>query len=124
MSTPKKCIDLLPTMLAEMPAYETDIRRVLKWLDENPDQVPGRTITESELGEVVRTHESIRDLVGMLGFTIVEDSEPTTSQHIFADLDELNGDGFLIRDRHKEKIAHHLADLGWVKAPEAGGDDE
>ena len=36
--------DLEPTMAGE--AY---IRNSLRWLDRNPDQVPGRTITESEL---------------------------------------------------------------------------
>lgn len=44
------------------------------------DQVPGRTITESEFQEVVRSHKSIRDLVKMLGITVTPDPEPTNAE--------------------------------------------
>ena len=33
---------------------------VLEWLDRHPDQVPGRTITESEFNAAVAMHESNR----------------------------------------------------------------
>ena len=38
------------------------------------------------------------------------------------DLDELNGDGFLIHHRHKEMIANLLIERGWVKTLEANDD--
>lgn len=43
---PKRYIDLANQVFAETnAAYLADVREVLRWLDRNPDQVPGRTIT-------------------------------------------------------------------------------
>lgn len=91
----------------------------LRYLDSHPDQVPGRTITESELSEITRTHESIRDLVNLLGITIVPDSEPTNFEKLtiylgLHDLDALTNDGVT-------EFARQL-DADGVKAP--GESDE
>lgn len=91
----------------------------LRYLDSHPDQVPGRTITESELGEVTRTHESIRDLVNLLGITIAPDPEPTEAEKLSDDLAKWTGD---IETCVGLGLASWLADKGWAKAP--GGDDE
>ena len=62
-------------------AYWDEILAVLRWLDEHPDQVPGRTITESEFHEVADAHRNgglgWRDLADSLGITVVPDPEPT-----------------------------------------------
>lgn len=80
----------------------------------------GRRITESEARERL-ANEGIafavifNQALRWAGVKIHPDPEPTNAQKILADLDGLNGDGFLIHDRHKAKIASHLANLGWAK---------
>lgn len=104
-----------------------ETRYALHWLDENPSRRPGLTLTENELvaavdrtnSEDMNEYQKARTLLFHLGYTIT-DPEPTSSQQMFADLEELTGDGFLLHGRHLEKIARHLTGLGWTKA--AGGD--
>lgn len=95
------------------------IRSTLSWLDDHPGQVPGRTITESELGDLARTHESIRHLVGMLGITVIPDPEPTNFEKltIYLGLHDLDA----ITQAGVADFARQL-DADGVKAP--GGDDE
>ncbi|VEW13537.1 Uncharacterised protein [Brevibacterium casei] len=83
-----------------------------------------RTITVSEISKAFGTEYVAwaRLCLARIGVTVVPDPEPTNSQQMFADLEELTGDGFLLRDRHLEKIAKHLTDLGWTKTPEANDD--
>ncbi|ASZ73369.1 hypothetical protein SEA_LUCKYBARNES_52 [Brevibacterium phage LuckyBarnes] len=104
----------------------TGIEWTLEWLDEHPDQVPGRTITQSRYA----SEKKDRSLTYMQGFhsamvefggAVVPDPEPTDSQQMFVDLEGMTGDGFLLQGRHLEKIAKYLTDLGWTKAP--GGDN-
>lgn len=115
-TTPSKYIDLTDRIarddLMERAPGIAYVRDTLEWLDRNPDQVPGRTITESELSEVARTHESIRDLVSLLGIKVVPDPEPTNAEKLAADLRE-------IWDGHQSMndVAQWLNDNGWVKAP-------
>lgn len=61
------------------------IRSVLNWLDEHPDQVPGRTITESEFQELmedVTTSYQVGFTDGLYraGGRVVPDPEPTNSE--------------------------------------------
>lgn len=98
---------------------------VLRWLDEHPDQAPGRTITESEMARECGIYgDSYRTGFSAAGGRIVPDPEP--------DPEDVRRLGEAL-----EKAAHTPA-LGWnswaelaryameqgVKAPEAGGDDE
>ena len=64
------------------------IECALRWLDEHPDQVPGRTLTRSDMVEAFgeeyagwATHRLAR-----IGYTIVPDPEPEpTNADILAD---------------------------------------
>ncbi len=93
-------------------------REVLAWLDEHPDQVPGRTITESELYQVqihcgfsgtdTRVNSVLRDL----RITVVPDPEPTNAEKLETALLEA-WDGH----RSMSDVAD-LLDLKGVRAPE------
>ena len=87
----EKYIDLASRISNESGAYhlrDTIIEGVLEWLDEHPDQVPGRTITESEAwdiagrtfhrwGSVEELASHLRGTFRQLGITVVPDPEPT-----------------------------------------------
>lgn len=53
-----------------------------------PDQVPGRTITESELREYVEEiwdyvdHEGVKELAGWCGANVIPDPKPTNAESI------------------------------------------
>ena len=78
------------------------------------------TITESELRETIMggsgfadaTRAGVTASLSRLGIEVVPDPEPTNAELLARDLDELNGDGFLIRNRHKELIANLLLERG------------
>lgn len=63
-------------------------REALEWLDSHPDQVPGRTITESELREYVEEiwdyvdHEGVKELAGWCGANVIPDPKPTNTESI------------------------------------------
>lgn len=119
-----KFIDLEPQVSAYYGTTPGQERRAgicdaLRYLDSHPERVRGRTITESELGEVTRTHESIRDLVNLLDITIVPDPEPTNVEKLKGDLSKWTGD---IETCVGLGLADHLASQGWTKVP--GGDDD
>lgn len=61
--------------------YRIEIAEILRYLDDHPE-LTGKAITESELSEVTRTYESIRDLVNLLGITVVPDPEPTNAERL------------------------------------------
>ena len=101
---------------------------VLEWLDRHPDQVPGRTITESEFNAAVAMHESNRlthaEQVALIlrrfGITVVPDPEPTNAEKLRADIDAFYGQSVAeLADGHG--LEHFLSKRGWTKA---GGDDE
>lgn len=80
------------------------------------------TITAGEVGR--RSHlvrggnvetPSLVDFLEALGIEVVPDPVPSNAELLARDLDELNGDGFLIHNRHKEMIANLLIERGWVK---------
>ena len=100
------------------------IECALRWLDEHPDQVPGRTITESEAREA--WHRACNENDGTIyerfakaiGITVVPDPEPTNAERLT---------GLIENAVHSpawasaEALADYLDDNG-VKA--LGGDDE
>ena len=90
-----KYIDLKDMIHAETRdlVYLDEVREVLEWLDENPDQTPGRTITESEFDELVDTlHRNwaepeyfsgaLSDELENLGITVVPAPEPTNAEKL------------------------------------------
>lgn len=122
----EKYIDLASLITDEIGGYQTEHAVTLNWLDrlaaEHPDQVPGRTMTESEISKAFGTEYVAwaRLCLARIGITVVPDPEPTNAELLARDLDELNRDGFLIHNRHKEMIANLLIERGWVK--QAGGE--
>lgn len=87
----EKYIDLASRISSESGAYhlrDTIIEGVLEWLDEHPDQVPGRTITVSEFDEAVEsciTEDATvppHTFAARLGVVCVPDPEPTNVQSI------------------------------------------
>ena len=58
----------------------------LQWLDQNRDQVPGRTITESQIAEAFgdEYHYWAKRRLSRIGITVVPDPEPTNAD-ILAD---------------------------------------
>lgn len=94
------------------------------WLRDPAEPMPVLTITESEISKAFGTEYVAwaRLCLARIGVTVVPDPEPTNAELLARDLDELNGGGFLIDNRHKEMIAKHLTDLGWTKTPEANDD--
>ena len=54
----------------------------LKYLDDHPDQAPGRTITRSEFNKVMDEGSSEEDMAARLGVTVVPDPEPTNAEKL------------------------------------------
>lgn len=128
----EKYIDLASRISNESGAYhlrDTIIEGVLEWLDEHPDQVPGRTITESEAwdiagrtfhrwGSVEELASHLRGTFRQLGITVVPDPEPTNTEKLSALYDQ-----WLESDAPACRVSFgQFMDKAGVKAP--GGDDE
>ena len=96
------------------------------WLHD-PDQVPGRTITESAEKDLYDSAQSsgaeFRATLSEYGITVVPDPEPTNAERIKMLIMAGVKLGGHINELAAESIAEHLDEAG-VKAPEAGGDDE
>ena len=129
-----KYMDLYETIADDMLIRPDEVsvsRCVLEWLDEHPDQVPGRTITASEFDEAVEscvTEDATvptHTFAARLGVVCVPDPEPTNAEKLEALLEGgdinaqwgLRGGGVMFA----RELAHALDEAG-VKAP--GGDDE
>ena len=122
----EKYEDLHEPMVNDETFYLTPAERVgalvaLQWLDQHPDQVPGRTITESEFKHAARRNQ-MGDSFGCyegflddLGITVVPDPEPTNAEKINEAYDVWD------RDPQDLTFGEYLDRLGWVKAP--GGDE-
>ena len=56
----------------------------LQWLDQNRDQVPGRTITESQIAEAFgdEYHYWAKRRLSRIGITVVPDPEPTNRDRL------------------------------------------
>lgn len=66
----------------------TAVCNVLHWLDEHPDQVPGRTITESELEHKCTTYGSAYETgFKQAGGRVIPAPEPTKVEHQKLDRD-------------------------------------
>lgn len=102
-TTPSKYIDLAERIAEDQGAWPglLAIQAALDWLDRNPEQVPGRTITDSELetitndlatysGPVLGTR--IRVHLAHIGVSVVPDPEPTPRQLLEALIFEKRGD--------------------------------
>lgn len=129
----EKYIDLRQAIFSDLRdrgrPIAVSIGDVLEWLDEHPDQVPGRTITESEWSEYVNStngkYLAGADLLEKAGITVVPDPEPTNAEKLEALLEGgdinaqwgLRGGGVMFA----RELAHALDEAG-VKAP--GGDDD
>lgn len=129
MSTPKKYIDLEDRVFDEVANNSrTQCRRVLAWLDDHPDRVPGRTITESEYEEIVGwCHSAYGVARGPLSafgrrlVTVDPDPEPTNAELI----DELLAEfAHLNASCGGEQGDHDLAEFLDARGVRAGGDDE
>ncbi len=116
-----KYIDLAPTIKRDRtrgPITGLDGETyTLKWLDDHPDQAPGRTITAAKFSQAVDIamdsgEFDTDEFAQQLGITIVPDPKPTNLQLLtqaIRDWEEGRG-----TDRI---LARHLNALG-VKAPE------
>ena len=102
------------------------VSMVLAYLDEHPDQVPGRTITESEAwdiagrtfhrwGSVEELASHLRGTFRQLGITVVPEPEPTNAEK----LEQLYSNW---SQSNLNPPFGEWADSVGVKAP--GGDDE
>ena len=102
----------------------------LRWLDRNPNHLPGRTITEGEFDELVDAlHQNwatpeyfsgvLSDALIDHGVTVIPDPEPTNAEKLVGDLLDCH---VAFSERELDAIAGHLAKRGWTKAP--GGDDD
>ena len=99
------------------------IRNALRWLDTNPDQVPGRTITASEFDEAVEscvTEDATvppHTFAARLGVVCVPDPEPTNAEK----LEQLH-QNWSQSDRNPP--FGEWADSVGIQAPEDWGDDD
>ena len=122
----EKYIDLLRRIREEVN-YDDDailtIAAVLKWLDRNPDQAPGRTITASEFDEAVEscvTEDATvppHTFAARLGVVCVPDPEPTNAEK----LEQLH-QNWSQSDRNPP--FGEWADSVGIQAPEDWGDDD
>lgn len=123
----EKYIDLFAEISRMMMPQDerVGVSTALRWLDEHPDQVPGRTITESEFHETADAHRNgglgWEDLASRFGITVVPDPEPTNTELLEARLLDLLGVVEAIGNTGVHNMAYEL-DRAGVKAPEA--DDE
>ena len=96
----------------------------LRWLDAHPDQVPGRTITESEYSTVVEWAKTYalngwkgRTVLAEVGITVIPDPEPTNAEK----LEQLH-QNWSQSDRNPP--FGEWADSVGIQAPEDWGDDD
>lgn len=99
----------------------------LRWLDQNPEACPGRTITMTQLragmkAEGIAEGEEFEQFwtgtLGNFGITVVPDPDPEPSNA------ELIDEAYEVWDRYPQDFTfgEYLVRLGWTKAP--GADDE
>lgn len=119
-----KFIDLADEIMAEVPNDLDPLAvRTLRWLDEHPERVPGRTITEGDLESVNEALSPglsfdpwiLQEIAEALGIVVVPDPEPTNAEL----LRELMG--MAPSSLNRGQLADWLDSRG-VKAP--GDDDE
>ena len=93
----------------------------LRWLDRNPDQVPGRTITESGCHDLYHAAyygaKAFRGELEDQGFAFIADPEPTNAEKLDKIMEEWPGRA----TASDPTFGEYLHNRG-VKAP--GGDDD
>lgn len=110
--------DLEPTMAGE--AY---IRNSLRWLDRNPDQVPGLTMPESEMEHKCATYGSAYETgFRQAGGVVIPDPEPTNRDRLQGWLVEFAERNASCGGERGDCDLAEFLDAHGVKAP--GGDDE
>ena len=99
----------------------------LRWLDTHPDQVPGRTITESEYSTVVEWAKTYalngwkgRTVLAGVGITVIPDPDPTNAEKLGAIIAEKFRLEYRGDPNDALGIGKYLDERG-VKAP--GGDE-
>ena len=112
--------DLTDAISSESGVTSGDAWSVLCWLDRNPDQVPGRTITASRKREVAQRLEfdprySFDEMVHDFGLVSVPDPEPTNAEKLEALLREAEAAPMSVTNRAR------WMDAQGVRAP--GGDE-
>lgn len=128
MSKPEKYINLAGTIIERLDVPCGDIRRgiveALAYQDRHPDQVPGRTITESEFqGNLgVYSEPWAREFLSGFGITVVPDPdpEPTSAERWETFCKKL---GINLTPWQIDYLVEAM-DKSGVKASEAGGEDE
>lgn len=113
-------IELSPQIMAHESwiTDSTEVNATLEWLDDHPDQAPGRTITASEFDEAVEsciTEDATvppHKFAERLGVVCVPDPEPTDAEKATADLETWG-----ISRAGALELGPWLAGQGWVKAP-------
>lgn len=99
------------------------VSEALAYIDRNPDQVPRRAITQSEMTRVLSDYNAAlytkEETMNRLGIAVVPDPEPTNAEllAIYLGLHDLDA----ITQAGVAEFARQL-DADGVKAP--GGDDE
>lgn len=118
----EKYEDLHEPMVNDETFYLTPAERVgalvaLQWLDQHPDQVPGLTITQSEVEHKCATYGSAYETgFRQAGGVVIPDPEPTNFDLLKKFMTDIQKDG-LSPDSAAEWLDFH-----GVKVP--GGDDE
>lgn len=121
-----KFIDLHDDIEDNLGSTRAAIERILEWLDEHLDQVPGRTMTASEFGnyntEAAGTYgDGFRAGFERAGGEVVPDPEPTNMELLEAEIkamfQEPSQSFSIARD-----LAEKLDTAGWTKA--SGESDE
>lgn len=119
----EKYIDLADRIIGNVEAcsdYDNGVADALHWLDEHPEAVPGRTITESQADRLwYDANNSIRDAwsssLANEGITVVPDPEPTNAERLEALIDGHVSPGITPRS-----LAEWLDGYG-VQAPKGAG---
>lgn len=114
--------------IADEIHWDATVIDALRWLDDHPEQVPGRTITEQQLiqlWQVTVEGRSIDDFAQELkdnGITVVPDPEPeqTNAERL---VEMIRENGYDIRHNGNRSGSVALAldlDSRGVRAPEGG----
>ena len=121
----EKYIDLEERIKRDRDLSLTGLDRVtytLRWLDRNPDQAPGRTITESGCHDLYHAAyygaKAFRGELEDQGFAFISDPEPTNAEKLEDDL----VDWYAKNKDARPSLADHLIERGWVKTQ--GADDD
>lgn len=119
---------------SDTTGFGKGVNYTLNWLDENPADLPGLTITESERRERIGMEDQnfIRGFgagLHMAGCTVVPDPPKSNAEklesklRVFA-LETCTSEASLELVRSAASELAAWLDAAGVKAPEAGGDDE